>query len=246
MHQRRGVSLEKWMRSRAPSAKPERPVNSTPARRIYTHACRNSKIRKRRRRLKKCSRRYAYESSSRSRTAREQGESHMKLGLEGKIVLVTGGSKGIGLACAQAFAGEGAHVAIASRAQENLERARLKLAQSGVEVVAKRADFSKPEEANAAVVDTEKLLGPIDVLINCAGAANRYQVDAYNTEAWHQGLNSKFFPQVHAMDAVRPGMIQRKRGAIINIIGMGGKSAQQVFLSGGAANAALMLVPVGW
>ena len=170
----------------------------------------------------------------------------MKLGLEGKIVLVTGGSKGIGLACAQAFAGEGAHVAIASRAQENLERARLKLAESGVEVVAKRADFSKPEEANAAVVDTEKLLGPIDVLINCAGAANRYQVDAYNTEAWHQGLNSKFFPQVHALDAVRPGMIQRKRGAIINIIGMGGKSAQQVFLSGGAANAALMLVTVGW
>lgn len=170
----------------------------------------------------------------------------MKLGLEGKVVLITGGSKGIGLACARAFASEEARVAIASRGQENLDRARQSLAKDGFEVVTARADFSKPEEAQSAAASAERLLGPIDVLINCAGAANRYQVDAYNADAWQQGLNSKYFPQVHAMDAVRPGMIQRKRGTIVNIIGMGGKSAQQVFLSGGAANAALMLVTVGW
>jgi len=170
----------------------------------------------------------------------------MKLGLERKVVLITGGSKGIGLACARAFASDGAHVAIASRAQENLDRARQTLAQDGFEVITARADFSKAEDAQAAVATTEQLLGPIDILINCAGAANRYQVDAYNAAAWQQGLNSKFLPQVHAMDAVRPGMMQRKKGVIVNIIGMGGKSAQQVFLSGGAANAALMLVTVGW
>jgi NAD(P)-dependent dehydrogenase (short-subunit alcohol dehydrogenase family) len=170
----------------------------------------------------------------------------MKLGLEGKVVLITGGSKGIGLACARAFAGEGARVAIASRAQENLDRARQTLAGEGFEVVTARADLSRPEDAQAAVAATEKLLGPIDILINSAGAANRYQIDAYNAAAWQQGLNSKFLPQMHAMDAVRPGMIERKRGAIVNIIGMGGKSAQQVFLSGGAANAALMLTTTGW
>jgi NAD(P)-dependent dehydrogenase (short-subunit alcohol dehydrogenase family) len=170
----------------------------------------------------------------------------MKLGLDGKIVLITGGSKGIGLACARAFAAEGARVAIASRSQENLERARQTLAGEGVDVVTLVADFSRPQDAQAAASQTEKLLGPVDVLINCAGAANRYQIDAYNTEAWHQGLDSKYFPQVHAMDAVRPGMIQRKRGVIVNIMGMGGRSASQVFLSGGAANAALMLVTVGW
>src|SRR6185295_7800982 len=148
----------------------------------------------------------------------------MKLGLEGKVVLVTGGSKGIGLACARAFANEGARVAIASRSPENLDRARQTLAQDGLLVGAARADFSKPEDAQAAVTSTEKQLGPIDVLINCAGAANRYQVDAYNSDAWQQGLNAKYFPQVHAMDAVRPGMIQRKRGAIVNVIGMGGKA----------------------
>src|SRR4030095_5256753 len=170
----------------------------------------------------------------------------MKLGLEGKVVLVTGGSKGIGLACARGFANEGAHVAIASRSQENLDRARQTLAGEGLEIVTIRADFSKPEDAQSAAASAERLLGPIDVLINCAGAANRYQVDAYNSDAWQQGLHSKYLPQIHAMDAVRSGMLQRKRGAIVNVIGMGGKSAQQVFLSGGAANAALMLATVGW
>ena len=170
----------------------------------------------------------------------------MKLGLEGKVVLITGGSKGIGLACAREFAREGARVAIASRAQENLDRAQQTLAAEAIEVLTAKADFSRPDDALAAVAATESRFGPIDVLVNCAGAANRYQVDAYTAESWHQGLNSKYFPQIHAMDAVRPGMIQRQRGVIVNILGMGGKSPQQVFLSGGAANAALMLVTVGW
>jgi NAD(P)-dependent dehydrogenase (short-subunit alcohol dehydrogenase family) len=170
----------------------------------------------------------------------------MKLNLEAKVVLITGGSKGIGLACARAFGSEGARVAIVSRGQENLDRAKHTLGNEGFDVVTTRADLSSPADAQSAVAFTEKLLGPIDVLINCAGAANRYQIDAYNGEAWQQGLNSKYFPQIHSMDAVRPGMIERKRGAIVNIIGLGGKAAQPVFLSGGAANAALMLATVGW
>jgi NAD(P)-dependent dehydrogenase (short-subunit alcohol dehydrogenase family) len=174
------------------------------------------------------------------------GERTMKLGLEGKVTFITGGSKGIGLACARAFAGEGARVAIASRGQENLDKARQALAGESVKVVTARADFSNPDDARAAAASVENQLGPIDILINCAGAANRYQVEAYNEASWQQGMSSKYFPQVHAMDAVRKGMIERKSGTIVNIIGMGGKSAQQVFLSGGAANAALMLVTAGW
>jgi NAD(P)-dependent dehydrogenase (short-subunit alcohol dehydrogenase family) len=170
----------------------------------------------------------------------------MKLGLEGKIVFITGGSKGIGLACARAFASEGARVAIASRSQDNMDNARRLLVEEGLAPFTVKADFSKPDEAQTAVMSAERELGPTDVLINCAGAANRYQVDAYTAESWQQGMNAKYFPQVYAMDAVRPGMMQRKRGAIVNIMGMGGRSAQQVFLSGGAANSALMLTTVGW
>ena len=170
----------------------------------------------------------------------------MHYGIEGRSALVVGGSKGIGLACARAFAGEGGRVMIASRDEDNLGRARQTLAAESLDVAAVRAGFSRPEDARAAAAAAEKTLGPIDVLINCAGAANRYQVDAYDAAAWHQGLDAKYLPQVHAMDAVRSGMMARRRGVIVNVIGMGCKSAQQVFLSGGAANAALMLVTVGW
>src|SRR4051812_30723354 len=97
----------------------------------------------------------------------------MKLGLDGKVVLITGGSKGIGLACARMFAEEGARVAIASRSQDNLETARKQLAKHGINVMTAQADFSIPEDAHGAVAATEMQLGPIDVLVNSAGAAKR-------------------------------------------------------------------------
>src|SRR5437667_10453938 len=170
----------------------------------------------------------------------------MKLGLEGKVVLVTGGSKGIGLACARAFAEEGARVSIASRSEENLEIGRRALTKEKLEVVTVRADFSVMKDSENAVHQTEKLLGPIDILINSAGAARRFPWEKLDAEAWQQGMNAKYFPYIYAMDAVRPGMIGRKRGSIVNIIGMGGKAATTWHMPGGAANAALMLATVGW
>ncbi|MGH8662930.1 MAG: SDR family NAD(P)-dependent oxidoreductase, partial [Burkholderiales bacterium] len=169
----------------------------------------------------------------------------MDLGLKGKVVLITGGSKGIGLACARAFAAEGAKVAIASRSQENLDRAREELKKEGVEVFAVAADLTQAEPAIAMAAATEKALGPIDVLVNSAGAAKRHSMDQYDSHAWHHGMESKFFPYVHAMDAVRGSMVERKKGVVVNIVGTGGKRAQPTHLAGGAANAALMLVTVG-
>src|SRR5262245_726451 len=170
----------------------------------------------------------------------------MKLGLEGKVVLITGGSKGIGLACARAFAAEGSHVAISSRSEANLEEARHALVREGFQAITVRADFSNSREAQGAAAQTEKMLGPIDVLINSAGAAKRRPWEKLDSEAWHQGMDSKYFTYVHAMDAVRSGMVARKRGSIVNIIGLGGKAASTMHMSGGAANAALMLVTAGW
>ncbi|MCC6531453.1 MAG: SDR family oxidoreductase [Burkholderiales bacterium] len=169
----------------------------------------------------------------------------MDLGLKGKVVLITGGSKGIGLACARAFAQEGANVAIVSRSEENLARAREALAQDGVRVLTVAANLTQAEDAAAMAAAVEKALGPIDVLVNSAGAAKRHAIDDYDSHAWHHGMDAKYFPYVHAMDAVRAGMVARKRGAIVNIVGTGGKRAQATHLAGGAANAALMLVTVG-
>src|SRR5258706_5710847 len=152
----------------------------------------------------------------------------MELGLEGKVVLVTGGSKGIGLACARAFADEGARVSIASRSEEILELARRTLASEAqtrgkekFDVVTVRANFSAMKDADNAVQQTERLLGPVDILINSAGAARRFPWEKLDAEAWQQGMNAKYFPYIYAMDAVRPGMIERQRGSIVNIIGMG-------------------------
>jgi NAD(P)-dependent dehydrogenase (short-subunit alcohol dehydrogenase family) len=169
----------------------------------------------------------------------------MDLGLQGKVVLITGGSKGIGLACAQAFLREGARVAISSRSAENLVRAATQLAQAPERLHCVTADLTEASAAHAMVQSTEAKLGAIDILINSAGAAKRYLPEELNPGAWVDAMNAKFFTYIHAIDATVKGMKQRGRGAIVNIIGMGGKAANPIHLPGGSANAALMLSTVG-
>ncbi len=145
----------------------------------------------------------------------------MNLGLSDRVVLVTGASKGIGYACAVAFAAEGARVAIASRSRANLDAA-------------------------LALVDSvEADLGPIDVLVNSAGAARRTLPDELDAATWHAAMDAKFFSYIHPLDIVVRRMAARGRGAVVNVIGAGGKVANPVHLPGGSANAALMLATTG-
>lgn len=169
----------------------------------------------------------------------------MELNLSGRVVLVTGGSKGIGLACAEAFAAEGARVAIVSRGRDNLAQAEKSLSGKGHRVLAVQGDLGDPAAAIAAVSAVERDLGPVDVLVNSAGSARSYAPQDIDAQAWHDAMNGKYFPYVHAMQAVLPGMAARRRGAIVNIIGQGGKVASATHLPGGSANAALMLVTAG-
>lgn len=165
----------------------------------------------------------------------------MELLLKDRVVLVTGGSKGIGLACAHAFLREGARIAIASRDDANLQSAGAQLGK----VVLIKADLSRSDDAAHMLRQAEAALGPIDVLINSAGAAKRYPPDELNAQAWHAAMDAKYFTYVHAMDVVLPSMRARKRGNVVNIIGTGGKVASPIHLPGGAANSALMLASVG-
>jgi NAD(P)-dependent dehydrogenase (short-subunit alcohol dehydrogenase family) len=165
----------------------------------------------------------------------------MELGLKQKNVLITGGSKGIGLACAKAFRAEGARVAIVSRSQENLENAKKTLG----DVYTIAADLTDAAAAAAMVERVEKEFGPLDVLVNSAGAAQRTPFEEMTPETWHAGMNAKYFSYIHAIDPVIKRMAARGRGAIVNIIGSGGKVTSAIHLAGGAANAALMIATAG-
>jgi NAD(P)-dependent dehydrogenase (short-subunit alcohol dehydrogenase family) len=165
----------------------------------------------------------------------------MDLELADKVVLVTGGSKGIGLACAKAFRAEGARVAIASRGQANIDAARAALGTAfGV-----AADLIDAAQAAAMVASVEAELGPIDVLVNSAGAARRAPPADLTPAFWRAAMDAKYFSYINVIDPVVKLMAARGRGVIVNIIGQGGKIASSVHLAGGAANAALMLATAG-
>jgi NAD(P)-dependent dehydrogenase (short-subunit alcohol dehydrogenase family) len=165
----------------------------------------------------------------------------MELGLEGKAVLVTGGSKGIGLACAQAFAAEGARIAICSRSQENVDRALADLAGA----IGVAADLADPAAAADMIDQVENRLGPVDVLVNSAGAAQRTPPGELSPAAWRKAFDAKFFSYINAIDPTVKRMAGRGAGVIVSIIGAGGKVASPTHLAGGSANAALMLATAG-
>jgi NAD(P)-dependent dehydrogenase (short-subunit alcohol dehydrogenase family) len=169
----------------------------------------------------------------------------MDLGFSGKVVAVTGASKGIGFACAEAFVREGAKVALVSRSAANLDAALARLKGAQHTPIVCVADLVRAEDAGRMAKEVERALGPIDILVNSAGAARRYAPDDLDAAAWHAAMDAKYFSYIHPISAVLPRMVARGGGAIVNIIGSGGKVASAVHLPGGAANAALMLATTG-
>ncbi len=173
----------------------------------------------------------------------------MDLQLTDQHVLITGGSKGIGLACAQGFLREGARVSLIARDAVGLDEARQRLlayaenAHERITLVA--ADLRDTVRAERAIGTAETAFGPVDVLVTCAGAAQRTPPAELTAQAWHDALDAKFFSYIHVIDPVVRRMGQRGRGAIVNVIGAGGKVASPIHLPGGSANAALMLATAG-
>jgi 3-oxoacyl-[acyl-carrier protein] reductase len=141
----------------------------------------------------------------------------MDLGLAGKTAVITGGSRGIGRAIAQAFAAEKANVAICARGEEQLRKTADELRGAGVKVVAVPADVFQKEQVERFIATAAGELGRIDVLVNNTGGRVGKGVLDTTDDEWRQSVDVNFFSALHATRAVIPHLRKQGGGAIVNV-----------------------------
>jgi 3-oxoacyl-[acyl-carrier protein] reductase len=162
----------------------------------------------------------------------------MDLGLKGKRALVTGASKGIGLAIAQSLAAEGCHLDLASRGIPALEQTRdaLRQAAPGIDVRIHAADLSRVE-------DQERLAqacAGVDILVNNAGSAPAGDLIDTTDKAWREAWDLKVFGYINLTRSILRAMQARGAGVIVNVVGYAGERLFARYIMGATGNAALM------
>ena len=143
--------------------------------------------------------------------------------LRGQTVLITGGSRGLGLALAEEFAQFGAKLAICARDEQELARARQQLEDLGAVVCAVPCDVSKPEEVDNLISSVIRNMGKIDVLVNNAGVISVGPILSQELKDFQEAMDVMFWGTVHPTLAVLPQMLTRGNGKIVNISSIGGK-----------------------
>lgn len=143
--------------------------------------------------------------------------------LENKVVLITGGTRGLGYLLAEAFADEGARLAICARDERELERARAQLAHKGADVFAKACDVADKEQVEKLVEAASGHYGRIDVVVNNAGIIQVGPLESLRIEDFEQALGVMYWGPLHTTRAVLPQMKARGDGQIVNITSIGGK-----------------------
>jgi 3-oxoacyl-[acyl-carrier protein] reductase len=143
----------------------------------------------------------------------------MDLGLSGKVALVTGGSKGIGRACAERLAREGCDVLIVARTASDLERAAAEIqGSSGRRVEICATDLRSAQGCQAAVGALEHAFGRLDVLVNNAGATQSGDFFNLDDATWEDGFALKFYSYVRLSRALWP-LLKDAQGSVVNVIG---------------------------
>jgi 3-oxoacyl-[acyl-carrier protein] reductase len=172
----------------------------------------------------------------------------MDLKLTGKIALVTGSSRGIGLATAKAFAAEGCQVMLSGRSTEQLRKAETALRATGAQVAAYAGDVGSPDEASRLIKAAVAAYGGIDILVNNVGGGGGGARIADSTDDdWRGALERNLIQTVRIMRLALPHMKDRPGAAVINVASISGWSPQ-LAMSGqyGAAKAALIFETERW
>jgi 3-oxoacyl-[acyl-carrier protein] reductase len=149
----------------------------------------------------------------------------MDLGLNGKVAMITGASRGLGRAMAQALAAEGVLLSICARTAQALERTAAELKAAGGQVMAYPADINDGAAMQAWVATTLKQCGSVDVLVNNAGGARVGALAQLSEETWRDAFELNFFSAVRLSRLCAPEMEKRGGGAIINISSIYGREA---------------------
>lgn len=142
-----------------------------------------------------------------------------------KVVLITGGSRGLGLALARQLAAEGARIAICARSVDQLGQAHVELENLGAEVLSLAVDVTDPDQVESMIQDVVDHYGKIDVLINNAGIIQVAPHEALTIGDYEIAMKTNFWASLYTMLSVIPHFKFQGEGRIVNITSIGGKIA---------------------
>jgi NADP-dependent 3-hydroxy acid dehydrogenase YdfG len=137
--------------------------------------------------------------------------------LKDKVVIITGASSGFGASIAIQLAKAGARVSLAARRQNRLEEVKAAIEKSGGEAIIHNCDVTNRKSVGEMVEQTEKLLGPVDILVNNAGVLYYGFMEKAQEDEWNHQVDVNIKGVLNCLGAVLSGMVERKRGHIINM-----------------------------
>ena len=166
----------------------------------------------------------------------------MLFNIEGKRILITGSTRGLGYVIAEGLAKEGASVIINGRNQEKVDVAADSFIKKGFKVSGFAFDITKASKVERRINEIEKKLGPIDVLVNNAGIQYRAPLEEFKLEDWNNVLNANLTGAFIVSKEAVKGMIQRKSGKIINICSLQSELARPTIAPYSAAKGGLKML----
>jgi NAD(P)-dependent dehydrogenase (short-subunit alcohol dehydrogenase family) len=148
-----------------------------------------------------------------------------KFRIAGKVILITGGSRGLGLELARQLSSMGAKLAICARNYDQLEKARVELASSGADVLALALDVTSKRDVKALIKDVVSHFGRIDVLINNAGVVQVGPQESMKLKDYEEAMDTNFWAALYTMHFALPYFFRQGEGRIVNVTSIGGKIA---------------------